>query len=325
MASASLPASSAKAAAALPQVERALLVFDAATGREDLVWGFEPRDASQASLQIVPVPSKPEVSLLGPDALDALVDRHPLFPSSGSVVPGLDTKRPTSAPSARAGLSWKTFTPTELEALRAHLEAQGHPADAATTHWLERLALRGFHFVAVMRPAKAADPGPVQGAAASASAAPRSAPTRAEPAPLLRLRFETPAPYFPYAEPAAPSDAGLGRGRVLSVWSISAEAQSPVAVYRDGEARHWVRPWRETANERVERKALVEALGAALGSSLPRSGDRWVVQRFLDQKSKRDGFGDVLLVPRAPAAEAPSDAGLARAVGLLDAELEVGR
>ena len=62
---------------------------------------------------------------------------------------------------------------------------------------------------------------------------------------------------------------------------------------------------------------------AAMNVELKRG--RGAVQRFLDQKSKRDGFGDVLLVPRAPAAEAPSDAGLARAVGLLDAELEVGR
>lgn len=318
-----------QAAAALPEIERALLVFDSKSGREELVWSFEPRDPASVSLQIVPVPSKPEVSALDADTLDALIDRHPPFSSSGSMLPSPSAKRPSGAPSAAASptakLSWKVFAPTELEALRTHLDEQKHPADTATSSWLERLALRGFHFVAVLRPAKIADTKPADRPAASASAAVPSGPTRPLRAALLRIRFATPAPYFPYSEPALPSAAGLGRGRSLNVWSITSEARSPIAVYREGALRHWVRPWRETAKETVQRAELVGTLGPALAASLPRDAEVWVVQRFVDQKSKRDGFGDVLLVPSGTPAAAPTDEALARAVGILDAELEVAR
>jgi hypothetical protein len=307
-------------------VERALVVFDAKSGREDLVWSFEPRDASQPSLQIVPVPGKPEVSALAADALDQLIDRYPLFPSSGSVIPSLGAKKPGSAPrpanGSATGLSWKLFAPTELEALRKHLEEQKHPADASTSSWLEGLALRGFHFVVVLRPARMAEARPADGPATSASAAPPSASTRPPRVALLRIRFSTPVPYFPYAEPTPASSAGLGRGRSLNVWSIMSEARSPLAAYREGEHRHWVRPWRETANDSVEHPLLLDALGAALVPPR-RSGERWVLQRFVDQKSKREGFGDVLLVPRTASEASPTDEQLAKAVGLLDAELEV--
>jgi hypothetical protein len=328
LASASLAREAAQAAAALPKVERALLVFDAKSGREELVWSFEPRDPSSASVQIVPVPSKPEVSALDADALDALIERHPPFSSNGQVLPSATAKPPSGAPRAAASptakLGWKVFAPTELEALRTHLDEQQHPVDASTSGWLERLALRGFHFVAILRPARTAETRPADAPAASASAAPSSS-TRPGRAALLRIRFVTPAPYFPYSEPALPSSAGLGRGRSLNVWSITSEARSPLAVYREEARRHWVRPWRETAKESVQRAELVGALGPALASSLPRDVETWVVQRFVDQKSKRDGFGDVLLVPSAAPAPAPTDETLARAVGLLDAELEVTR
>jgi hypothetical protein len=329
LASASLASASATAAAALPQVERALILFDAKSGREELVWSLEPRDPGQPSLQIVPVPSKPEVSTLGADALDALIESYPLFRSSGSVVPSLGTKKavgaPSTPPSSAASLTWKTFGPTELDALRAHLDEQKHPADVATSGWLERLSLRGFHFVAVLRPARIADPKPGDAPAASAAAATPSTPTRAGHPALLRMRFATPAPYLPYSEPSPPSSAGLARGRSLNVWSITAEARSPIAVYREGEHRHWVRPLRETTNESVERAQLLGALGAALSPSLPRDGERWAVQRFADQKSNREGFGDVLFVPRTPTDAASGDEQLAKAVALFDAELEVAR
>lgn len=306
-----------------------MLVFDASSGREELVWSFEPRDPSRPSLQILPVPSKPEVSTLAADALDELIDRHPAFPSSGSVVPSLGPKKPAATArttsSSAAKLSWKIFAPTELEALRAHLAEQKHPADDATSTWLDRLALRGFHFVAVLRPPRIAAEKPSEGPATSGSAAPTSASSPPERVALLRLRFATPAPYFPYSEPAPPKGAGLGCGRSLSVWSILSEAQSPIAVYRDGEHRHWVRPWRESAHETVERASLRDALGPALAASLPRGGERWVVQRFVDQKSTRDGFGEVLLVPRAASNGGLSDERLAKAVGIFDASLEVAR
>jgi hypothetical protein len=277
----------------LAEVERVVIVFDDERGREELVWSFEPRDPTVASAQILPLPAKPDVVELPEDALEALVDRYPTFPSSG-VVPGASSAKPApTAAAPRKQLTWSTHGPDELESLRERLAERGHPVDAGTHAWLAELATRGFHFVVVQRPARAPSAKRTAGDASSdATKPPRPA--------LLRLSFSTPAPYLPYAEPPAPKDAGRGRGRSLVVWLVSRAARSPLATYTEAGVHRYVRPLRETSAEEVDASSLAKAAGRSVGGLLPQKTERLWVQRFVDQKSLRDGFGDVVFVPRAP-------------------------
>src|SRR5690606_38936934 len=94
---------------------------------------------------------------------------------------------------------------------------------------------------------------------------------------------------------------------------------APVAARtRNGETT-WVRPLAGGQRAPPPRVALAGALGAE--KALLGAGEL-TVQRFMDQKSRRAGFGDVVFVPRGgPPADGARRAQLRRLVSTLDPSL----
>ena len=112
----------------------------------------------------------------------------------------------------------------------------------------------------------------------------------------LRISFDTPLPYYPYAEP---EDVPRQSGRELQVWLVSSELLAPLAGARTSAGWGLRRPWSEGAQSEVSDANLSSALGADLAALVP--GARHL-QTFGDWKEERPGFGDLVLVPAVPQA-----------------------
>lgn len=270
--------------------EGVLVIHDQSAGREHLIRELVFRTAKQPFGFVVPTPSRPEVDKVRQNPfprLRALFPYQPPLPGSGSLGFGSGA----GSPQQRGGVhvlevkKVGSFTAFVLSAddeaslskwLAKHQLERGDEAAAWLSHYV-----RAKYFFVAMR----YDPHPSDDAVVGR--------TRSE---TVRFSFDTPLAYYPYFEPE-PTLGQEGEPRMLELWLVTREPAIPVALRASGGTLSWVRPFAEGFRYQAPRRADVEeALGSdakLLFADAPR------IQRFVDQKRSRQGFGDVVFVPSA--------------------------
>ena len=167
---------------------------------------------------------------------------------------------------------------SDREALSKWLRDNGFTSTRQADAWLAKYVPLGFYYVA-MRYRPRAD----------------GASSDAVHAETMRISFDTPVPYYPYQEPASKAPQDDAEPRLAELWLVSQRTFVPVAWRERGGKSRWVRPFRAGHSYKAaDRGALASALAEAR-SLLPKG--RLQVQRFMDQKLRRPGFGDVVFVP----------------------------
>jgi hypothetical protein len=272
-------------------VERVLLAWDATTQTEDFVREARFEKANQAFGFVVPVPSRPEVFEVKKAPFDDLARVFPYYvaPPMTKGVGGGAHSAGAAVPTEPVVLSQQrigSFTATVLaasdaEGLARWLKANGFEVPPPARAWLDHFVGLGFYYVAFRYDAAvAASPGMTS--------------------ETVRIRFQTPMPYYPYLEPTHP-DAPRG-SRDLLLWYASQEERVPMASVRSADgAVTWKQPWEGSARH-VTAKRVRDVL-SSLGEII--HGDDtspWVITPYRDEKESREGWGDVLLVPASPAA-----------------------
>ncbi len=300
--------------------EQVLIVYDAATSTQHFIREVAFKDAATSFGFVVPTPSKPEVGKVTRPPFDLLRTKFPFAPAAGigTIGHGGGSGTGQGFGSGRGSvtvldeLKIGSFTAFVLAAddegaLSKWLNDNGLGTTPESQEWLGHYVRMKFFYVALRYdPPKEAD----------ASKSLKPPPTRSE---TLRVSFATPAPYYPYLEPKPP--AGLtSSNRLLELWLISSEPQSPVALLENEQGRAWVRPLQPGVTHTNGREAATAALGSELAKLLP--GGPLTVQTFQDQKFSRQGFGDILFVPREKRELEPArKAALSQLVGVLDSSL----
>lgn len=316
--------------------EQSLIVFDEAKQREHFVREVAFRRTSEPFGFVVPTPSRPEVAKVAASPFgrlrSAFAFEEPgeglgfgggIGRLGGGGAPGrgvtvLDVKRVGS-------FTAFVLAADDEAALGTWLGENGFVTSKEAEPWLRHYVTRRFFFVAMRyeppaggapatsEPRRAPDP-----LADTPATPPPSASTTSE---TIRISFDTPLPYYPYFEPDRPAGTDGGDGRLLEVWLVTRGLHAPVAARRTADgATTWGRPMAEGRRYApATRTTLEDALDAEKG--LLGAGDL-TVQRFMDQKTSRQGWGDVVFVPRSPTTgDAAHRARLRRLVSTLDPTL----
>ncbi len=293
-------------------VEQVLIVYDAKAKTEHFIRQIVFRSGKERFGFVVPTPARAEVEAVPDFHFSAVSRQFPFDPKSQGFggeregrlggaggVKVLEKKRVGS-------FTAFVLAASDREALSTWMKDNALESDAATDAWLAHYVDLGFHFVAFRfePPKKAEDDGKLH-------------------AETIRVSFPTPAPCYPYLEPARPAPAAgePAPERVLALWLVSNEPLVPVAL-ADGA---WVRPFQEGPRyDGAVDDALKRRVGKLVAPLLPEGP--WVVQTFEDQKRARTGFGDVVFVPEKPRAlDADAKKALAPLLALLDPKLQVAR
>lgn len=295
--------------------EQTLITFDPQAGREHFVRKILFRDTDASFAFVVPLPSRPEVAKVSDSVFDVLQREFPFREASRLAVQGFERSEDDRWRSGWGGAGTGSgagfgsgsgrgegargvkvvsvdvvgsFTVAVLQAdeagaLEQWLSGHGFVVGEHARPWLARYTKQGFHFAA-FRYAKAA-----QGSGGMISE-------------TVRISFSTPQPFYPYREPPRRSDPSSGpeEERLLRVWFIAPEPMLPVALRTEAGQRMFLRPWVEGMQRDVAREAL-----KALPADILPPGDRLWLQAFRDQKPKRDGWSDAILVPARPTSYSP--------------------
>jgi hypothetical protein len=290
--------------------EQALVVFDAERGREHFLREVVFRSGGERFGFVVPTPTRPEVASVRVSPFERLRTLFPFEEPVGGDAPrgAVAAGRGVTVLEVKRVGSFTSFVlaaddPTALAGWLTREKLTSTPqADA----WLAHYVAMGFYYVAMRY-----DPPPGE-------TAPRD---RAE---TVRISFDTPLPYYPYREPDPPDPEPSSEPRMLELWLVSSRRFVPVAAQRRSDSTTWVRPFAEGQRfAPASRSSLESALGEERGL-LP--AGELVMQRFMDQKRSRRGYGDVVFVPDRPVPL--DDAGRARLaplLPLLDPSLEGSR
>jgi hypothetical protein len=270
--------------------ERALIVYDQEKRREHFVREVVFRDAQEPFGFVVPTPSRPEVAGMK-SPFDALEQAFPFDDTLGLVAGSRGGGVPRAAGAVRV-LEQKrvgSFTSFVLAAddggaLAKWLDQNGLVTTKETEPWLARYVRLGFFFVAMRYEPPRATPGTT----------PRTG------AETVRLSFDTPVAYYPYFEPDAPSGAAPVASRMLELWYASQRRGVPVSARNAGGTVTWVRPMEAGRQFSTTADPLLRRGFGPAHELLPKPP--LVIQRFIDQKRTRAGFGDILFVPDAPSA-----------------------
>lgn len=310
-------------AASLPflTVEQVLVLWDKETGVEDFIRETRFDKAGKPFGFVVPTPSKPEVSSAKPpfDALRAAYgfedpNRLKIGGGGGPVQGGGSGGAEPAVvvlSQQRIG-SFVAFTLSARDpgAFDGWLRENGFAMTEAAKPWIQHYVALGFFFVALRYDApREADAGAGAGSMTSET---------------VRIRFQTPNPYYPYLEPAHEAAAPAPTRRMLTGWLVTREPMGPVAFHpTEQRARAWQRPWREGARYEASSAALSKQLGDELGKLLP-SSERLYIQTFRDLKVSREGYGDVFFVREHAESKEERDAALEarrRLLGAVDPTL----
>jgi hypothetical protein len=288
------------------QLEESLLIHDPARGMEHFVRQITFHKGTTPFGFVVPVPSRPEVASVAHAPFESLKQDYPLvappraddsfFPSrskGGEVAAAAAAPPPQVAVLSQEKLG--SFTAFVLEAtdasgLTAWLDENHFATPPGTVAWLAHYTALHFYYAAFRFDPGAAADGP------------------ALSSETMRISFAAGPgglPYYPYSEPQGP----LEPQRVLAVWLVSPRAMTPAAARSDAAGNvgaRWERPWKEGVDRSSPPDVLGSALGPDLAPLLPAAtdGGQLQVQPFEDQKRSRRGWGDVVLVPRAPVSPA---------------------
>lgn len=269
--------------------EQVLLIYNRESQMQHFVREVNFDAANSEFGFIVPTPTQPEVAE-AKSPFAALRDSYPFEPPSGGGRGGPPGSRGIAATEGSDGavavLSVQRvgkFTAFVLaasngEALGKWLADNRFQVPAASRPWLDHYVALGFYYVAFRYDA----PKKEKGAGLTSE--------------TVRISFKTPYPYYPYFEPSGDSRQG---SRLMSLWFVSDAPRVPVAGHSrlGGTLRH-LKPWRKGISYKASPKSLAPALGA-LAKLVP-AKEKLVVQTFRDTKVRRDGFGDVLMVPASP-------------------------
>lgn len=290
--------------------ERSLVIFDEASRREHFVREIVFRAAREPFGFVVPTPGRPEVAgLVSP--FDALERAYPydLFlgavGSKGGGVGGPRSRAPAPAVTVLEVKKVGSFTSFVLaandsKALTEWLIKNGFSTTPESQRWLEHYVRLGFFYVAMR----------YEPPAGNADAERTSAET-------VRVSFDTPMPYYPYYEPDPPGGVVPDAPRMLELWLVSSRARVPVAAKTEGEAVSWVRPMASGRSYSTNAQPELKKAFGATFSLLP--AGPLMIQRFIDQKRSRLGYGDVLFVPKEPST--PNLTDMAKLYPLLDPSL----
>ncbi|HEX2876923.1 MAG TPA: DUF2330 domain-containing protein [Polyangiaceae bacterium] len=299
--------------------EQTLIVYDDQKSLEHFVREVVFDKGNTAFGFVVPTPGRPEVFPVQKNPFKDLTERFPLFPPmrSGLMAAGgtgfsgkgggADAVAVEVLETKRVG-SFKTFVLAARDpgAFANWLKQQGFASTPEADRWLAHYVTLGFYFVAL----RYEPPGAVPKADAEA---PPSAET-------IRISFPTPLPFYPYLEPDAAAGAKTPEQRGLEVWLVTRQRSLPIAARKRATGGvDWLRPLESGASYGGYKENLAGALGE-MTSLLP-DGSLFV-QRFVDQKRSRAGFGDILFVPEAAGVLPPERREALRALlPLLDPEL----
>lgn len=289
--------------------ERSLIVFDREKQREHFVREVVFRNAKDPFGFVVPTPSRPEVAGMK-SPFDALERSFPFETLGLGLVGSRGGGLAAPAKAAVRVLETKrvgSFTSFVLAAddggaLTKWLDQNGYATTKETEPWLARYVKLRFFFVAMRYEPPSAEANGAGGTSAE----------------TVRLSFDTPIAYYPYFEPDPPHGAPPAGPRMLELWYASQGRAVPVAARSKGGAVTWVRPLEPGRQLSTSAAALLErGFGPAYGL-LPKPP--LSIQRFIDQKRAREGFGDVVFVPDEPGT--PNLEPLRRFFPLLDPGLE---
>lgn len=291
--------------------EQVVIVHDAEKGREHFVREVRFANVKGKLGFIVPVPSNPEVAKEAPpfEALGKAFPFQPPLPKPKLRAPGskggVDGSRgmagggigegggapeqpPVEMLAAKKVGSFTAFTLTARDpaALTKWLTDNGLEAPPSHQKWLTHYVKLGFFFVAFRFDGSDQD----------------------LVAETVRISFDTAVPYYPYLEPFQEHSGRGGHGsRLLRSWVVTEAPVSPLAIRmgRGGMSNAArfspVTPW-GVGNEYGDRAAITRALGPALAKLLPK---RAVLQTYADTRASRNGYGDILFVPRTKVAATP--------------------
>lgn len=346
-------APSASACAILPtegdsgprlSVERVAILYDDDSKIEHFVREVRFSGAAAAFAFVVPTPSKPELASVKAPPFDALEEAFPLEPPADE----RGGEKSAAAPTGVEVLSTQrigSFTAFVLAANDAaaldHWMKENRIAlPPGAREWLDHYVGLKFFFTAFRyeAPEGAAAPSPPPSEGNFASPPGGQQPTDDEPPPhppgeirpdakmtseTVRISFRTPVPFYPYLEPAF-NQQTVDPNRAMLLWVISRKARYPRLrrVVREKPPR-WAFPWEARMAYEKSADEVLRPLGE-IGPLLP-GGKSYHVQTFLDFRSNRDGWSDVLL----PDSEDDDDDGSWRSVatsflGDLDHPLTVG-
>ena len=273
--------------------EKVLIIHDEESGTEHFIREIAFAHAADPFGFVVPVPGKPTVAEVKKNLFTPLRKTFTFEPTFGGIGRG---KGSGGASPASAGLgdgggvtvlsverigSFKAFVlaATDEAGLAQWLADNKFAQPTGAKEWLGHYVRMGFYYVALRYdPPRKKQSGGAMGAE------------------TIRISFPTPMPYYPYLEPEEP-DLPRNDPRLLEVWYAGTKPVIPVCLREYRGTNTWTRPLR--AGESYEgdaRASFAKAIDKEISELLP-SGSV-VVQTFRDQKRSRDGFGDILFVPR---------------------------
>jgi len=270
--------------------EQTLIVFDAEQGKQHFIREVTFRGTSSTFGFVVPAPTRPTVAAVKTSPFADLRESFPferpqttrgrglLGIGTGGAGVGGGSSGVTVLEKRQVG-SFTAFVlaASDRDALSKWLRDNGFTSTRQADAWLAKYVPLGFYYVAMRYRPRA------------------GASSDAVHAETMRISFDTPVPYYPYQEPESKAPQDDAEPRLAELWLVSQRTFVPVASRERGGKSRWVRPFRAGHSYKAaDRGALASALAEAR-SLLPKG--RLQVQRFMDQKLRRPGFGDVVFVP----------------------------
>jgi hypothetical protein len=279
--------------------EQSLILYDPKTEREHFVREVVFRGGPASFGFVVPTPTRPEVAKVEVSPFRFLRESFPFeappppdrSADLGSAIgggAGGGLRGVTVLQMMKVG-SFTSFVlaADDQKALAHWLENNGLASTKEADVWLAHYLRMKSYYVAMRYDPSPSDEGP-----------------RAElKAETIRISFSTPAPYYPYFEPKPPAttgeDGGHPKSRLFELWLASPAALVPVAAKTADGRTSWTRPMQggqlydEPGSTRAKLSRVLWRVG--LEAFLP--DGEIVVQTFQDQKTLRQGYGDMLFVP----------------------------
>jgi MYXO-CTERM domain-containing protein len=280
-------------------VEQVLLVWDAATETEDFVRETRFDKANESFGFVVPTPSKPEVSGVAKAPFDELRKAFPYedqapgrgkgaAPTGGGVGAGAAPAVVVLSQERIGSFTAFTLSASDATAFDKWLHDNGFAMSEEAKPWLAHYVALKFFFVAFRYDAKPAQ-------------------TPSMTSETVRIRFKTPAPYYPYLEPVHAPDSPRASRRMLTGWYVGPKPIAAVAAHGipSPPQKPWARPWALGARYDTSDEDVKKVLPEDLRKIVPQG--KLVVQTFLDQKTSRANWGDVVLVPTGVAVSDKSE------------------
>lgn len=279
--------------------EQVLLVYDANAQREHFVREVAFQNADEAFGFVVPTPARPEVEAVVKSPFGSLRTTFPFlerkvdasktgggFGAGGSLGSG---RAPVEVLETKKVGSFTAFVlrADDATALSGWLAQNGFTSTPEADAWLAHYVKMKFFYVAMRHDVdKNVPKRPVFPATATLASE------------TMRISFASPAPYYPYMEPLRAPGGAKPPQRLLDLWLVTDAPLVPVSLLTAAGRSSWVRPMHE-GHRVVGQPFPTSAVDASLAPLFP--AGPVVVQRFQDQKISRDGYGDILFVPAAPA------------------------